>query len=336
MKSGATYFVVVRTDIDNIKKVNRVIFTLKGVKTLTKRYPGDVTFEDGTFLIPLYQQDTIDLSGEHGKQVEVEGQVDFADKSVAKTERVKMFIDRTLATVVNTGNRPSSYSGGEIHMKFMDGVIVAEVENWKIDEAVARADKAIGNVEVAIGKTDVAIAKTERAISDAEFATRSAADAANKANLILPTVVDRAKRAENAAIAAETATTNAQNATTDAINATSDARKAIADTEDVIDDANAAISGAEKLDINATQDDDGATISVTRRTGTKTVVVKDGKDGNPGSNIYIDGEAPTIKVLEPSDIVPYLIQIRDALQGGDIPTAIAVLDRAILDLSRLG
>lgn len=56
---------------------------------------------------------------------------------------------------------------------------------------------------------------------------------------------------------------------------------------------------------------------------------------------YKNGQGEYVGVNSVSDetismVVDYLEQIRDALNNGDIPSAIAILDQAILDLSRLG
>lgn len=56
MKSGATFIVAVRTDIQNIDTVSKAIFTMKGNETLTKLFPSEVRFSDGLFLIPLTQE----------------------------------------------------------------------------------------------------------------------------------------------------------------------------------------------------------------------------------------------------------------------------------------
>ena len=72
--------------------------------------------------------------------------------------------------------------------------------------------------------------------------------------------------------------------------------------------------------------------------------------GDAIANIHIDVDDTLTEAGEAADakktgdeisglknaIVSYLEQIRDALEGGDIPGAIAILDQAILDLSTLG
>ena len=137
MKSGATFLIGIASDIDDIKKVESVIFTIRGKEELQKNYPEDVAFDEyHNFLIPLTQEETTELAGQYGHKVLVEGQVNFVDKSVNKTETVDFFISGTLATEIIEGNTPSAYPITEVSLRFMDGIVVADLNPDAFDEKI--------------------------------------------------------------------------------------------------------------------------------------------------------------------------------------------------------
>lgn len=92
---------------------------------------------DGTFLIPLTQEETIKLATDKGHTVLVEGQFNLADRSVAKSETVKTYISSTLATELVDGNTPSAYQLDEVQISIMDGIIIAHVNVEEVDRIVA-------------------------------------------------------------------------------------------------------------------------------------------------------------------------------------------------------
>lgn len=124
MISGATYLVIFDFDYQ-IEDVEKVIFTFQGKSTITKSYPETATYSDGKILIPLMQEDTIELEG----YVYIEAQVNFANKSVEKKKFDTIFISSTLATDFVEGNTPS---GDVVLAKLRferDGnVLIAKVE----------------------------------------------------------------------------------------------------------------------------------------------------------------------------------------------------------------
>lgn len=102
MKAGETTILRVPTNI-NMSAVETVIFTLIGKRKFTKTYPTDVSYANGEFLIPLTQQNTIDLSGAYS----IEGQVNYGNKSVLITDVIKGCIEPSSAVKIISGNTPS-------------------------------------------------------------------------------------------------------------------------------------------------------------------------------------------------------------------------------------
>ncbi|MBQ0074502.1 MAG: hypothetical protein KBT34_09935 [Prevotella sp.] len=302
MKSGSTLMIVIASDIQNIEAVDEAIFTLKGNERLTKRFPSSsVGFSNGLFSIALTQEETLQLATENGHMIDIEAQVNFTDKSVAKTETANVFISGTLATELVDGNYPSAYTAAEIKMRFLDGVIVAQVDNEKVDEAVERADKAAEDATNAARETISATNAAKDATAKAKSATdnaKNATDNAKNATMIVEREIENARLAidavkaateeaeeviaetekaidnvEDAIIDAALATDRANNATISANNAASGANKAKTDAEN-------AAAGAEKLDISGVYNSQGElVVTITRRNGKYTYVVKNGVDG---------------------------------------------------------
>lgn len=121
MKQGATYFVVCTLkEVTDLTKLDKIIFTFEGTdkKQVQKVYPTDVKYDNGSFLIPLHQDDTLTLKG----LVKLEAQINFKDKSVAKSEIANTFVGNTLATEKLDGNTPNTDSTKEIGLS-IDGTI---------------------------------------------------------------------------------------------------------------------------------------------------------------------------------------------------------------------
>lgn len=134
IKSGETYLLLVKQDTD-VEIVNSLIFTLSGSQTVTKRYPEDVTHNDGQFFIPLTQEETIALSGKYGHMVRIECQINYKDLSVGKTSIQSTYFESTLATEIIENNSPSAYPLKEVTLDVVGGVIIASVSLQEIEDA---------------------------------------------------------------------------------------------------------------------------------------------------------------------------------------------------------
>lgn len=102
MKAGGTYIISVELADIKIAQVQSIIFTLKANKTVKKVYPDNVDYIDGKFKLSLTQQDTLDLEG----NISIEAQINFLNKSVAKSFIKFAYIKPTLATQIIDGNKP--------------------------------------------------------------------------------------------------------------------------------------------------------------------------------------------------------------------------------------
>lgn len=131
MKAGATYNVEVTLKDLDISKVSSILFTLKSLRDITKQYPGDVIWDEDNskFYIPLTQEDTLKLTLNNSVQeaqtnVDVEAQINFADKSVAKSDITSFTLDKSLKTKLIKGNYPGGYSTVADVTLTIDGNIV--------------------------------------------------------------------------------------------------------------------------------------------------------------------------------------------------------------------
>lgn len=107
MKSGETGYL--RITIANLTEeamqlVNEIIFSIKSeCSMIQKRYPENVTLEDGAFYIPLTQENTTALVGRYS----VEAQINFADRSVSKSNIENGKMAQTVYTEFIEGNYPN-------------------------------------------------------------------------------------------------------------------------------------------------------------------------------------------------------------------------------------
>ena len=129
MKVGATYNIQVQITNIDISYVDSIIFTLKGLRKIKKKYPEDVSYDliTYTFNIPLTQEETLFLtSGDDQKtikQVDVEAQINFNNKSVAKTITKTIDFNPTIETTLIPDNTPSGSSGVEVEL-IIDGEVI--------------------------------------------------------------------------------------------------------------------------------------------------------------------------------------------------------------------
>lgn len=107
MKSGETGFLKIKInglDSEAMSLVENIIFSIKTSSALIqKRYPETVTFVEGEFLLPLTQEDTTALVGHYV----AEAQINFADRSVSKSDIESGKISQTVYTEFIEGNYPN-------------------------------------------------------------------------------------------------------------------------------------------------------------------------------------------------------------------------------------
>lgn len=86
LKQGNTYeLICVTKDKINIDEVAKVIFQFNDIEKVYTTEIGetsDVIYEDGKFIVPLSQKETLDLK----KSVEYEMAIKFTDNSVKRSE----------------------------------------------------------------------------------------------------------------------------------------------------------------------------------------------------------------------------------------------------------
>ena len=118
--------------------VDKVIFTFTGIGSVEKEYPSDfVAFGDNRFLIGLTQEDTIILSNNRKVLVKVEGQINYKNGSVAKTDTIDFLLNDTLKTTIVSGNAPSN-SVSDLDFHYENGMIVIGGSSGGLSEAQVR------------------------------------------------------------------------------------------------------------------------------------------------------------------------------------------------------
>lgn len=110
---GATTNLVVPCSEDfDVSLVDSIIFYLQtDVKSIEKVYKdgSDVSFDDTNkqFIVPLYQQDTIDLSKGEPCLCKFMAQINYADKSVGKSKVITFKLETSLGNTIIVDNKPS-------------------------------------------------------------------------------------------------------------------------------------------------------------------------------------------------------------------------------------
>ena len=113
MVIGSTTNLVVPCSEDfNVSLVDSVIFYLQtDVKSIEKVYKddSDVSFDDVNkqFVVPLYQQDTMDLSKGEPCLCKFMAQINYADKSVGKSKVITFKLETSLGNTIIVDNKPS-------------------------------------------------------------------------------------------------------------------------------------------------------------------------------------------------------------------------------------
>ena len=126
MKQGTTYKLIVSIDkVTDIDTVDSIIFTFADfskTKILQKTYPADVKYIEKKFNILLTQEDTVSLAGKGY----IEAQINFKNKSVAKTEISRYSNKDTLATEFVEGNTPNDLELNSINLDIEGELIYAK------------------------------------------------------------------------------------------------------------------------------------------------------------------------------------------------------------------
>lgn len=159
MKSGANYIKLIRLDIEDIENVANIIFTFKSKKVVQKKYPEEVTYNDGIFSVPLYQQDTIDLAG----YCKAEAQINYIGGSVAKSDIACFVMDESLSTEIVEGDTPSS-TDKPIRFSIVGSTLVAKIEGDISPEDIKKAvDEYLKNNPIEAGISE---SECETIVSD--------------------------------------------------------------------------------------------------------------------------------------------------------------------------
>lgn len=145
MKQGSTFVLIVNLNVD-LSRINSVIFTLKNKDvTLTKE---NWSYNDGKFEIPFTQEETVSLEG----RTRIEGQVNFLDGNVAKTQIKDIYIKETLATKIIDGNI-ATQEGREVELLVEEDVIYVGGGGGTKDYNHLENKPKINNVELVGDKT---------------------------------------------------------------------------------------------------------------------------------------------------------------------------------------
>lgn len=176
MKVGETKIILVDCEEVNIDLVDKAIFTIKGADSVTKTYPGDdVSFSDGKFLINLFQEDTLKLSSGSRVYCEIEGQIVYKDRSVAKTNTELFALDRTLATELIDGNKPSATDIQHVKLEIVGDVIIAKVEGGVTPEHVKPIVEEVIEDKNLASKSDIPT-KVSELENDADLVNKAYVD----------------------------------------------------------------------------------------------------------------------------------------------------------------
>lgn len=123
MKQGATGFLKIKIDdVIKIDEVNSIIFTVTTPDRdlqFKKSYPDDVSYEDGYYYIPLFQQDTVNMEGVY----KIEAQINMKNAEVVKTTINKLFINSSLNTTMLDSNPSFRQIGSLVDMK-VEGIAI--------------------------------------------------------------------------------------------------------------------------------------------------------------------------------------------------------------------
>lgn len=180
IKPGSTATICISLPGVALKLVDSIIFTFKSEQydrepLLQKTYPDEVTAVDDTLYICLTQEETLLMQSQ---SVYLEGQVNYSDKSVAKTYISKYYVDSTLATQVVDGNKANPATEECVEMTAETAVYLnASIE--MIEQSVEACKNAKEVSEEAIAAKDEAVTAANNAKQSEENAKKSETEAGN-------------------------------------------------------------------------------------------------------------------------------------------------------------
>lgn len=180
IKPGSTATICISLPGVALKLVDSIIFTFKSEQydrepLLQKTYPDEVTAVDDTLYICLTQEETLLMQSQ---SVLLEGQVNYSDKSVAKTYISKHYVDSTLATQVVDGNKANPAMAECVEMTAETAVYLnASIE--MIEQSVEACKNAKEVSEEAIAAKDEAVTAADNAKQSEENAKKSETEAGN-------------------------------------------------------------------------------------------------------------------------------------------------------------
>ena len=178
IKPGSTATIQVSLPDVALKLVDSIIFTFKSEKydkepLLQKIYPDEVIVVDNVLCICLTQEETLLMQSQ---SVYLEGQVNYSDKSVAKTYISKYYVDSTLATQVVDGNKANPATAECVEMTAETAVYLnASIE--MIEQSVEACKNAKEVSEEAIAAKDEAVTAADNAKQSEENAKKSETEA---------------------------------------------------------------------------------------------------------------------------------------------------------------
>lgn len=118
MKQGTTPTKKIKIDVDP-ELIDTIIFTIKSEKYfLHKRYPKDVKYEDGYYLLKLTQGETQSM----GYFCYLEAQIKLFGGAVAKTATEKFFVESSIYTEI-LGGHEGGVDEGEITLTSSDMIV---------------------------------------------------------------------------------------------------------------------------------------------------------------------------------------------------------------------
>lgn len=150
MKCGETGVVIIEHDIDtNI--VDDIIFTLSSNAGRVNKHLSReeiVLKPNFKIVIPLTQEDTLLLGKPKDNViVRVEGQINFKNKTVAKTDTEQFTLYSTLATDIVSGNNGAETQWNDVSIRVHSGVIEAtvNVSDEQIEEIILQHPEMKGD-----------------------------------------------------------------------------------------------------------------------------------------------------------------------------------------------
>lgn len=118
MKQGTTPTKRIKIDVEN-GLIASIIFTIKSGKTLlSKRYPDEVEYKDGCYLLNFSQEDTKDLE----LVCQLEAQINLIGGAVAKTVTEAFLVASSIYTEIQ-GDHAGGVEEKEISLSSSDVIV---------------------------------------------------------------------------------------------------------------------------------------------------------------------------------------------------------------------